>query len=228
MTESTCALKVFDLRKEFDLEHDKVRVLDGVSFDAGYGETIVVTGPSGSGKSTLLHILGALEPPTSGSVQIDARSPFDWPEKEVARFRNQTIGFVFQEHHLLPQYSVMENVLLPTMAASATSTGKAERARELLDRVGLSHRVEYRPGQLSGGERQRVAIARALINQPRILLCDEPMGSLDTTTAGQVSDVLFDLHEREGMLMLVVTHSLELAARFPRHLRLKEGRCFEA
>ena len=227
MTESTPALKVLDLRKEFDLQHDTVRVLDGVSFDAEPGETIVVTGPSGSGKSTLLHILGTLEPPTSGTVQIDARSPFDLPEKELARFRNQTIGFVFQEHHLLPQYSVMENVLLPTMAASAASAGKAERARELLNRVGLSHRVEHRPGQLSGGERQRVAIARALINHPRILLCDEPTGSLDTATAGQVSDVLLDLYERERMLMLVVTHSLELAARFSRHLRLKEGRCFE-
>ena len=228
MTESGCALKVLDLHKEFDLQHNAVRVLDGVSFDAEPGETIVVTGPSGSGKSTLLHILGTLEPPTSGSVQIDSRSPFDLPERELARFRNQTIGFVFQEHHLLPQYSVMENVLLPTMAASAAAAGKAERARELLDRVGLSHRVEHRPGQLSGGERQRVAIARALINQPRILLCDEPTGSLDTATAGQISDVLFDLHEREGMLLLVVTHNLELAARFPRHLRLKAGRCFEA
>ena len=227
MTESTCALRVLDLDKEFDLPHDTVKVLNGVSFDAQRGEPIVVTGPSGSGKSTLLHILGTLEPPTSGTVQIDSRSPFDWPEKELARFRNQTIGFVFQEHHLLPQYSVMENVLLPTLAASATSAGKVDRARELLDRVGLSHRVEHRPGQLSGGERQRVAIARALINHPRILLCDEPTGSLDTATAGQVSDVLFDLHERERMLMLVVTHSLELAARFPRHLRLKEGRCFE-
>ena len=228
MTESGCTLKVLDLHKEFDLQHNAVRVLDGVSFDAEPGETIVVTGPSGSGKSTLLHILGTLEPPTSGSVQIDSRSPFDLPERELARFRNQTIGFVFQEHHLLPQYSVMENVLLPTMAASAAAAGKAERARELLDRVGLSHRVEHRPGQLSGGERQRVAIARALINQPRILLCDEPTGSLDTATAGQISDVLFDLHEREGMLLLVVTHNLELAARFPRHLRLKAGRCFEA
>ena len=228
MTESGCALKVLDLHKEFDLQHNAVIVLDGVSFDAEAGETIVVTGPSGSGKSTLLHIVGTLAPPTSGSVQIDSRSPFDLPERELARFRNQTIGFVFQEHHLLPQYSVMENVLLPTMAASAAAAGKAERARELLDRVGLSHRVEHRPGQLSGGERQRVAIARALINQPRILLCDEPTGSLDTATAGQISDVLFDLHEREGMLLLVVTHNLELAARFPRHLRLKAGRCFES
>ena len=138
MTESTCALRVLDLHKEFDLRHDTVRVLNGVSFDAERGEPIVVTGPSGSGKSTLLHILGTLEPPTSGTVQIDSRSPFDWPEKELARFRNQTIGFVFQEHHLLPQYSVMENVLLPTLAASATSDGKVDRARELLDRVGLS------------------------------------------------------------------------------------------
>ena len=227
MTESTSALRVLDLHKEFDLQHDTVKVLNGVSFDAERGEPIVVTGPSGSGKSTLLHILGTLEPPTSGTVQIDSRSPFDWPERELARFRNQTIGFVFQEHHLLPQYSVMENVLLPTLAASATSAGKVDRSRELLDRVGLSHRVEHRPGQLSGGERQRVAIARALINHPRILLCDEPTGSLDTATAGQVSDVLFDLHERERMLMLVVTHSLELAARFPRHLHLKEGKCFE-
>ncbi len=227
MTESTCALSVRNLHKEFVLAQNTVKVLDGVSFEADLGEAIAVTGPSGAGKSTLLHIVGTLEPPTSGSVRIDSRSPFGWPEKKLARFRNQTIGFVFQEHYLLPQYSVMENVLLPTMAAPSAPAARVDRARELLDRVGLSHRLEHRPGQLSGGERQRVAIARGLINHPRILLCDEPTGSLDAATAGQVSDILFDLQKQEEMLMLAVTHSLDLAARFPRRLGLREGRCFE-
>ena len=227
MREEVRILRVLNVHKGFDLKHHRVEVLRGVSFQAEAGERIAVTGPSGSGKSTLLHILGTLEPPTSGRVEIDSQSPFDWQEKKLARFRNRTIGFIFQEHHLLPQYSVFENVLVPALAGGADGTGKVDHARDLLERVGLADRMEHRPGELSGGERQRVAIARALINFPRILLCDEPTGSLDSATAGQVSDVLFEVQEENQLLMLVVTHSHRLAARFPRRLRLREGLCCE-
>lgn len=221
-------IKATDLRKVFQVGEEEVEVLRKVNFQAEAGEAIVVTGPSGSGKSTLLHILGTLEPPTSGTVEIGSQSPFAWPEKKLASFRNRKIGFVFQSHYLLPQYSVLENVLLPSLANPAATAGISERARHLLDRVGLSHRIDHRPSQLSGGERQRAAIARALINAPSIILCDEPTGSLDGATAARVSDVLFEVHDQEETLLLVVTHSQELAGRFPRQLRLRDGLCFEA
>ncbi len=227
MTDEVRVLRVLDVHKDFDLQDHRVEVLRGVSFEAEAGETIAVTGPSGSGKSTLLHILGTLEPPTTGTVEINSQSPFSWSEKKLARFRNRTIGFIFQEHYLLPQYSVLENVLLPALAGGADGACRVDRARQLLDRVGLSHRTEHRPSQLSGGERQRVAIARALMNAPRILLCDEPTGSLDSRTAGQVSDVLFEVQKEDRVLMLAVTHSHDLASRFSRRLRLREGRCSE-
>lgn len=226
MTEEVRVLRVLDVHKDFELQDHRVEVLRGVSFEAKAGETIAVTGPSGSGKSTLLHILGTLEPPTTGTVEINSQSPFVWSEKKLARFRNRTIGFIFQEHYLLPQYSVLENVLLPALASGADRPGRV-RARELLHRVGLSHRTEHRPGQLSGGERQRVAIARALMNAPRMLLCDEPTGSLDSSTAGQVSDVLFEVQKEDSLLMITVTHSDNLASRFSRRLCLREGRCSE-
>lgn len=226
MTEEVRVLRVLDVHKAFELQDHRVEVLRGVSFEAKAGETIAVTGPSGSGKSTLLHILGTLEPPTTGTVEINSQSPFGWSEKKLAQFRNRTIGFIFQEHYLLPQYSVLENVLLPALASRGGRAGRV-RARQLLDRVGLSHRTEHRPSQLSGGERQRVAIARALMNAPRILLCDEPTGSLDSSTAGQVSDVLFEVQQEDSVLMLTVTHSENLASRFSRRLCLREGRCSE-
>ncbi|MCP3978850.1 MAG: ABC transporter ATP-binding protein [bacterium] len=191
------------------------------------GQAVAVTGPSGSGKSTLLHLIGTLDAPSAGTIEIDGREPYALPEAELARFRNQAIGFVFQEHHLLPQYSVLENVLVPALAFPGESGSRAERARELLDRVGLGHRLEHRPAQLSGGERQRVAVARALIMEPGLLLCDEPTGSLDGATAGAVADLLFELHEQERTILIVVTHSQELAQRFDRRLELREGRCRE-
>ena len=176
-------LTLNDITKRYDTGADVVDVLRGVSFELSGGGAAAITGPSGSGKSTLLHIIGTLDTPTSGCVAIGGQDPFALSEPELARFRNESIGFVFQDHHLLPQYSVFENTLIPTLAFTDASSGR-ERALELLNRVGLEHRLEHRPAQLSGGERQRVAIARALINQPELLLCDEPTGNLRRRNRG--------------------------------------------
>src|SRR5262245_56480457 len=178
-------------------------------------------GPSGSGKSTLLYILGALEPPTSGTVELDGQDPFALDPTAVASFRNQKIGFVFQDHCLLPQCSVLENVLVPTVVARS-SDGFEQRARRLLNEVGLSHRLDHRPAELSGGEKQRVALARALICQPTLLLCDEPTGNLDRHSSGTVASLLLALHRNQQTILVVVTHSAELASLFPRQFEMKE------
>jgi lipoprotein-releasing system ATP-binding protein len=199
-------------------------VLEGVDLRLAPGDALCVSGPSGCGKSTLLNILGALEPPTAGEVTLFGRNPFTLNEAELAVFRNREIGFVFQEHHLLPQCSVLENVLLPTLvAAGAGVPAPADleaHARELLSRVGLAERLDHRPAELSGGERQRAALARALVLRPRLLLCDEPTGNLDLISARAVADLLFDLHGREQTILVLVTHSGELAARFADRRRL--------
>lgn len=221
-------LRVTDLHKTFSADGHPVEVLRGVSFQMASGENLAVTGPSGSGKSTLLHLLGTLDEPTSGSIEIEGRQPFALSEPEQARFRSQVIGFVFQDHHLLPQYSALENVLIPTLALPERTGKEEERARQLLEHVGLSHRLDHRPAALSGGERQRAAVARALVNQPRLLLCDEPTGNLDAANAEKVADLLFDLHRESQTVLIVVTHSLALAARFQRRFELREGRCSEA
>jgi lipoprotein-releasing system ATP-binding protein len=221
-------LEARDVSRSFEGGPAPVEALREVTFILEAGEGAVITGPSGSGKSTLLHLLGALDRPTSGRIEIGGRDPFALPEPELARFRNQVVGFVFQDAHLLPQYSLLENVLLPTLAFPGRSGGDESRARELLDRVGLGHRLEHRPAELSGGERQRAAVARALINGPALLLGDEPTGNLDRRTAASVADLLFELHREAGATLVVVTHSLELAERFPRRFELVEGRCVEA
>ena len=211
-------LKVSNLYKDFGT----VQVLRDISFTFDAGASVAITGPSGSGKSTLLHLIGMLDEPSSGRVTINNVNPFDLSERELARYRNALIGFVFQEHHLLPQYSVLENVLVPRLVFKRTSSAMP-RAHELLKRVGLTHRLTHRPGELSGGERQRVAIARALINRPDILLCDEPTGNLDNVTAETVMNLLFEMHRVEQNILIVVTHNLEFASRFQHHLRLAEG-----
>lgn len=211
-------LKVSNVSKDFGT----VEVLRDISFSFGSGTSVAITGPSGSGKSTLLHIIGTLEKPSGGQVEINNTDPFTLSESELARHRNAVIGFVFQEHHLLPQYSVLENVLIPTLAFRQESDA-TQRAHELLKRVELTHRTSHRPAELSGGERQRVAIARALINQPDILLCDEPTGNLDTTTSETIADMLFELHGVEENILIVVTHNLALVARFQQHLQLLDG-----
>ena len=217
---TTSQLKVANLSKDYG----PVQVLRNVSFSFTGGVSVAITGPSGSGKSTLLHVIGTLEKPSSGRVEINNTDPFTLSEPELARYRNAVIGFVFQDHFLLPQYSVLENVLVPTFAFKQQPDA-TERARELLRRVGLTHRLSHRPSELSGGERQRVAIARALINQPDILLCDEPTGNLDTAATETIADLLFELHGVEQNLLMVVTHNLELASRFQQHLQLVDGTC---
>jgi lipoprotein-releasing system ATP-binding protein len=212
-------LTVRDVHKRFGT----VEVLRGISFEMGEGEALAITGPSGSGKSTLLHLIGSLDRPSSGTIEIGGTDPFALLEPKLAWFRNRTIGFVFQDSHLLPQYTVLENVLVPSLAFKGPSM--ESRACELLERVGLAHRMTHRPAELSGGERQRAAVARALLNRPRLLLCDEPTGSLDRVAANAVADLLFELHEAERTVLIAVTHSLDLAARFARRCELVEGRC---
>ncbi len=203
-------------------------MLKGADLAIDAGDSMAVTGPSGSGKSTLLHVIGTLESPSSGRVEVDGEDPFELPEAELARFRNRKVGFVFQDHHLLPQYTVLENVVMPTLAFPPGPRDTEERARTLLDRVGLGGRLSHRPGELSGGERQRAAVARALINGPAMLLCDEPTGNLDSANAMAVADLLLDLKDETGSLLIVVTHSAEVAGRFARQVTLVEGRCVEA
>ena len=208
--------------KQFETPRGPLPILLDVSFSKAPGESLCVMGPSGSGKSTLLHVLGTLEPPTAGRVTLDGRDPFRLPEPELAEFRNREVGFVFQDHFLLPQCSVLENVLAPTLVA-----GKADheaRARDLLARVGLAERLDHRPAELSGGERQRAALARALVLRPRLLLCDEPTGNLDAASAGSVADLLLELHASERAVLILVTHSTALADRFPDRRRLAAGR----
>jgi len=218
------AVKLEDVRKSFDTETVEVPVLRGITLGLDPGAALAITGPSGSGKSTLLHLIGTLDRPSSGRIEIDGVDRTTLPEPELARFRNRSIGFVFQDHHLLPQYDVLENVLVPTLAFPGEGAGTPDRARDLLERVGLGHRLTHRPAELSGGERQRAAVARALINGPGLLLCDEPTGSLDRSTAEAVGTLLFELQREEGATLIVVTHSLDLANRFDRRCELAEGR----
>jgi len=207
-------LSVSGLGKSYPSPQGDVSVLSDVSLSFVPGDAAAIMGPSGSGKSTLLYILGALEPPTTGTVMLGGVNPFGLSPKDLAAFRNKEIGFVFQDHCLLPQCSVLENVLVPTLVGPADTSSDAH-ARLLVDRVGLSHRMTHLPGQLSGGEKQRVALARALVRRPRLLLCDEPTGNLDRASADSVASLLFDLQQQQKAMLIVVTHSADLAARFP-------------
>ncbi len=220
-------LTVEGLTKEFVSEAGRLVVLNGAGLRMKRGEALAVTGPSGSGKSTLLYILGTLERPTAGSVHILGEDAFARSDAELARFRNQKIGFIFQDHHLLPQCNVLENVLIPALAGNGAGAAETKRAEELLDRVGLKSRTSHRPGQLSGGERQRTAVCRALINQPVLLLADEPTGNLDRANAEAVGDLLLEMNQQQRTVLICVTHSAELAARFPRRAELVDGRLVE-
>ena len=215
-------LQVSDLTKAYPTARGPLRVLSGVSFDMSPGDAAAVMGPSGSGKSSLLYILGGLEPPTSGSVMLGGRNPYQSTAVELARFRNAQIGFVFHDHSLLPQCTVLENVLVPTLVGPRVAAD-ADRARALIEQVGLADRIDHRPGALSGGERQRVAIARALIRKPHLLLCDEPTGNLDRESADHVATLLLDLHRKQNAILMVVTHSAALAGRFPIRFDLQDG-----
>ncbi len=246
-------LQVEHLSKDYPTAAGPLTVLRDVNLTLQRGEALAVMGPSGSGKSTLLHILGTLDQPTSGTVRIASQDPFALREKQLADFRNRHIGFIFQDHHLLPQCSVLENVLIPTLVRRTPEVGAASRAaqddsrressgparlagptaggaipvrawaEELLKRVGLAHRLNHRPAELSGGERQRVAVARSLIQRPLLLLADEPTGNLDRSLAHEIGKLLLDLHQQEQNILIVVTHSQELASRFPRILEMDAG-----
>ena len=220
-------LDVVRLRKEYPTPRGPLSVLEEVTFSLAPGCAAAVTGPSGSGKSSLLYVLGGLEPPSDGTVTLHGRNPFALGPADLAEFRNAEIGFVFQDHCLLPQCSVIENVLVPTLVARRDgSRGREEvdRARRLVAQVGLGDRIEHRPGELSGGEKQRVAIARALVREPRLVLCDEPTGNLDPASADMVAALLLDLHGRQQNILIVVTHSAQLASRFPIRFELSDRR----
>ena len=218
------SLVIENLHKDYVTRSGSLTVLNGVSLTLQPGESVAVMGPSGSGKSTLLHILGTLDRPTGGVVKLDGADPFALSDKDLAKFRNKRIGFVFQDHHLLPQCSVLENVLIPTLVdPDANATTTEGYARKLLDRVGLANRLDHRPAELSGGERQRVAVARALIQKPALLLADEPTGNLDRKNAHAVAELLLELHRQEQTILMVVTHSTDMAKLFPTRLEMNEG-----
>ena len=228
MTEPTPFLKLEDVSKSYDsvLDGPPVRVLDGINLEIQSGESAAICGPSGSGKSTLLNIIGTLDGPTRGRVLLRGQDLAQLDEMRLAAVRNRQIGFIFQAHHLLPQCTVLENVLVPTLAAaeSAQRQNAPERARRLLDRVGLGARIDHRPGQLSGGERQRVAVVRALINQPELLLADEPTGALDRAAAEELARLLIELNREEGVTLILVTHAADLAGRMKRVFQIQDGR----
>ncbi|MGD0260226.1 MAG: ABC transporter ATP-binding protein [Verrucomicrobiota bacterium] len=221
-------LRLVNVTRRYDAPANAgaLTVLNQVSLEVARGESLAIVGPSGSGKSTLLHIIGTLDRPTSGSVALDGQDLNGMDDLQIAAVRNRQIGFVFQAHYLLPQCTVWENVLVPTLACSdaVLREGAGERAERLLKRVGLGERKSHRPGELSGGERQRVAVVRALINQPQLLLADEPTGSLDHASAQQLGQLLLELNREEGVTLIVVTHARDLARRMGRVLELKDGR----
>jgi len=224
---SGAQLAVSRLEKTFQSGDIPLPVLRGVDLAMSAGDQLAVTGPSGSGKSTLLYIIGTLDQPTGGTVSVNGEDPFARDATGLAEFRNSQVGFIFQDHHLLPQCTVLENVLVPLLASSGAATDDEGRAMELLERVGLADRRGHLPARISGGERQRVAVCRALINRPALLLADEPTGNLDQKTADSVGSLLLDLSREQDAILVCVTHSLELASRFSRRGELCEGKLVE-
>ena len=216
-----------DVSKSFSGADEELVIFRHLDLAVQEGEALAVLGASGSGKSTLLHLMGALDRPTSGTIRFDGRDMADMGPDEQAAFRNQSLGFVFQFHHLLPEFSALENVAMPALIGGENFGAVAPRARAMLERVGLAERMESKPATLSGGERQRVAIARALLQRPRVLLADEPTGNLDEHTGAQVGDLLLELNRELGMTMVIVTHNQELAARMDRGLELRAGALYE-
>ena len=223
-------LQLKDVGKEFEATDDggKLSVLQGTNLTVQAGESLAIVGPSGSGKSTLLNLIGALDTPTTGTVTLDGEDISSLNERQLADLRNRKIGFIFQSHHLLPQCTVLENVLVPAIARGPANDAAVQRAHRLLERVGLSERLNHRPGQLSGGERQRVAVVRALINQPKLVLADEPTGALDRNSATTMAELLLELNKEEKVTLLVVTHSLELAQKMGRSMELRDGKLEES
>jgi lipoprotein-releasing system ATP-binding protein len=220
----SCLLEVSDLNKSFGTKAGKVEVLKGICLKVTAGETIALVGASGAGKSTLLHVMGTLDRPTSGTVQFDGEDVFRMNDTALALFRNRSIGFVFQFHHLLPEFSALENAMMPLLISGMKKDGAEQVAIGLLKDVGLAHRLTHKPGELSGGEQQRVAIARALVMSPRLLLADEPTGNLDMKTSDGVHELLAEIHRVMGITLIIVTHNERLAARMGKTIRMVDGR----
>ena len=221
-------LLIEGLEKSFALGGERLEVLRGVSLTMTAGDSLAIVGPSGCGKSTLLHIIGTLDEPDGGRLEIDGINPFGLDESALAKFRNQHIGFIFQDHHLLPQLTVLENVLIPALASGSAGEKDRARAMELLKRVELSDRISHLPGELSGGQRERVAIARSLFHEPSLLLADEPTGNLDRRTAELMTELLLELQKQSGAMLIAVTHSDSLAKSMSRRAELVDGKLIEA
>jgi lipoprotein-releasing system ATP-binding protein len=215
-------LEARNISKTYPMPGEQLQVLSGIDLSLNAGESASIVGPSGSGKSSLLYILGALEPPTAGTVLLGGRNPYEMDEKTLAAFRNEKIGFVFQDHHLLPQCSVLENVLIPTLISRPGDW--TARALELLEEVGLKNRIDHRPSELSGGEKQRVALARALVLNPELVLCDEPTGNLDHESSETVAGLLLKLHKQQQNILIIVTHNQAVAEKFAFKYKLSEAR----
>jgi lipoprotein-releasing system ATP-binding protein len=216
-------LSVTNVSKQYPTRGEPLDVLQNVSLEMAAGQNLAIVGPSGCGKSTLLHLLGTLDTPTSGKIELNGQDPFQLDEPGLAEFRNQNIGFIFQEHHLLPQLSVLENVLVPALASGEPSAEILQRAHDLIQRVGLEDRIGHRPAELSGGEKERAAVARSLLHQPTLLLADEPTGNLDRTNAQQVAQLLLEIQQQEQTILIVVTHSNELAGQLQEQKTLDDG-----
>ncbi len=221
---ATPLIQIWGLEKTYLMGDRRLEVLRGIDLDIQAGELVALTGPSGAGKSTFLHLLGTLDVPTRGRIRIAGVDVFERDEEERTLFRNDTIGFVFQSHHLLPEFTALENAMMPALIRRVGRDEARRRGAEVLGLVGLSDRLEHRPGELSGGEQQRVAIARALCLSPRLLLADEPTGNLDPQTAEGIHQLLIELNSRTGITAVVVTHNERLAGAMPRRLRLLGGR----
>ncbi|RUO21478.1 lipoprotein-releasing ABC transporter ATP-binding protein LolD [Aliidiomarina haloalkalitolerans] len=227
MNKQDLLVSVSDLNKSYQDGERIVTVLEGVDLQLQAGEMLAIIGASGSGKSTLLHILGGLDKADSGQVTIAGEQPLQLPQHKLAQWRNQHVGFIYQFHHLLSEFSALENVAMPLLIAGAPMPKALAQAKSMLERVGLGHRLEHAPAKLSGGERQRVAIARALVNQPALVLADEPTGNLDEDTAQVIYDLMLELNSELGTAFVVVTHDIQLAAKLPRQLQLDHGRLVE-
>lgn len=219
-------IKIRDLYKTFMKGDNKIEVLKGLNLDIDQGESLAILGVSGAGKSTLIHILGTLDHPSQGQVIYDGLDIFSWEEKKLASFRNRKIGFVFQFNNLLPEFTCLENTILPALIHGISRKEAKEKGEKILDQVGLGHRLTHKPGELSGGEQQRAAVARALIMEPDVILADEPTGNLDSETGRKIEDILIALNKNRKMTLIVVTHNQSLANRLSRSIGLKDGRIY--
>ena len=216
-----------NLSKTFIKDGNKIEVLRNLNLEIKKGNSLAVVGVSGAGKSTLIHILGTLDHPTSGTLSIAGKNVFEWSEKKIAAFRNSTIGFVFQFNNLLPEFSALENAMMPALISGMPRQQAIRQASQLLEEVGLEHRLKHKPGELSGGEQQRVAIARALVMEPEILLADEPTGNLDTETGKKIEDILVNLNRTKKITLIVVTHNKLLADRMSGRIGLRDGKTYD-